>query len=296
MIPGLKIGHHTLPEASTGISVFLFPFRAKAHFFICGTSPATRDIAIIEEGRLGLIDALVFTGGSAYGLGATNGVMEWLKNRDLGYRPMPDVIVPMVPAAAIFDDSVKKSLYPTAKEAYVACESATENNLLSGKIGAGAGAKIGKWLTVDNAEEGGLGVATICQGSLIVQSYVVVNSIGNIVDRKGTIVAGDRTLSAVDKNFPDIARAPQPALQNTTLAAIFTNAKLDRHQLYLLAKMASAGIARTVYPAFTAYDGDIVFTVSLGEETQASLSLIGHLAALATEQAILNAVKTDSRC
>ena len=287
-LKGLYVGHQTLIDKHTGITVFFFDHRATCNFFSCGSSPATSKLEYLRHSRHGKIDALVFSGGSAYGLGAVNGVMEWLRERDLGYHPVPHLSVPIVPAACIFDLSANTFHYPRYEDAYVACSEATADNLAQGRIGAGCGATVGKWYNPNHRILGGLGCATLRhQSGLVVRSYAVVNSVGNVVDLQGNIVAGDK------KTPRDLQMLPDPENQredvNTTLVAVFTNAMLTREELLVVSRMSAAGIARAIDPAYTPYDGDIVFAVSLGQ-VKASAFLTGWLASEVTRQAIINAV------
>lgn len=295
-LENLSIGHYTNEKGGTGLTVFLPDERMICGWWLCGSAPATREVTVLDPGlTMDRIDGLLLTGGSAYGLGATNGVMQWLKEHNRGYQTRFGV-VPIVPTAGIFDFGIKGMNVPTAENAYLACQQATKKNTLRGRIGVGTGATVGKWLNNDKCMSGGFGHAELMgPDGLLILACAVVNSIGDVVDEQGKIVAGATNLEG---KFTDLASAIiagdygkiEISRQNTTLVAVFSNALLDKAQLTRVAKMASAGIARATQPAFTRYDGDVVFCSSLGT-IQAEEVVVGSLAAKATHLAILNAVQ-----
>lgn len=296
-LTGLSIGHYTNQQSGTGLTVFLPDVRIPCGWWLCGSAPATRNVNSLDLGMTtDRIDALLFTGGSAYGLGATNGVMQWLKENNRGYQTQYGVI-PIVPTAGIFDFGVNGMFIPTTENAYLACQQATKGNTLHGRIGVGTGASVGKWLKQGKTMSGGFGFFELNgPDDLIVLACAVVNSIGDVIDEQGRVVAG--AIKPDGGGFSDLTaallageyRKLETKDQNTTLVTIFTNARFDKIQLTRIAKMASAGIARATQPAFTRYDGDLVFSASLGT-VQAEEVVAGALAAKATQLAILNAVK-----
>ena len=290
----LAIGHERL-AGETGLSVLLFSEPVTCAYYPCGSAPGTRDVVPLSLGNtVERIDALVFTGGSAYGLGASTGVMEYLAERGRGLAT-PGRLVPIVPAACIFDLAVGEPVYPTADDAYQACRSATNHAYVSGRVGVGTGASVGKGLQNGRPMSGGFGIGHVRAGALKVLACAAVNALGDVVDR-GRIVAG-----AVDGQgrFLDTERhvlTNSPALRtsltqtNTTLMAVVSNAALGQQDLYMVAKMSSAGCARAVSPAFSPWDGDIVFGVSAGN-LAADVTLVGALGAEAVRLAILDAVR-----
>lgn len=296
----LKIGHTTLEEKGTGLTVFLFEQLTPCAWWLCGSSPATRDVNVLDaDVSIGQANALLFSGGSAYGLGAANGVMQWLLEHKRGYETHFG-LVPLVPTANIYDFRVKGMHFPTEEDAYNACQAAKKNNDLMGRIGVGTGASIGKWLHhSDGVMSGGFGCSQLSgPDGLQVLACCVVNSVGNVINEQGKVIAGACNLQGKLVNMSqellaghfgktDIGESEN---ENTTLVAIFTNANLDRASLRRVAKMASAGIARGTMPAFTRYDGDVVFTASLGDMI-ANEIVVGTLAADATHKAILKAVE-----
>ncbi len=290
----LSIGHTGL-AGDTGLSVLLFSEQVPCAYYPCGSAPGTRDVVPLTLGNsVERIDALVFTGGSAYGLGASTGVMEYLAERGRGLAT-PGRFVPIVPAACIFDLAVGAPVYPTADDAYQACRTATPGEYASGRVGVGTGASVGKGLQDGRPMTGGFGIGSVQAGPVQVLACAAVNPLGDVVDR-GRIIAG-----AVDEQgrFLDTERhvlenssALRTSLTqtNTTLMAVICNAALGQQELYMVAKMSGAGCARAVAPAFSPWDGDIVFGVSAGE-LAADVTLVGALGAEAVRLAILDAVR-----
>lgn len=292
----LKIGHYTNEKDKTGLTVFLFEHPAVAAYQLCGSSPASRDLHILDfEANVNEINGLLLTGGSAYGLGATNGVMQYLQEQGIGRR-FRNCIVPLVPTAGIFDLAIGENSAPAPENAYAACLLANENPVEQGLKGAGTGASVGKLIPGTQWMQGGFGHAeTQLTGGLVIEVYAVVNALGDIRNATGEIIAGAKQPNGEFANceFYFSSGQCEEALfprENTVLIACFTNAKFNRIELKRIAKMATAGIARAVYPAFTRADGDIVFCVSLGELNANELT-VGVTAAELTRQAIVNAVK-----
>lgn len=293
---GLKIGHSTNNENGTGLSVFLFERGAVGSYWISGSAPASHELVVMDpDNSVPHIYGLVLTGGSAYGLYAAQGVMEYLTEKNLGHPTLKGPI-PIVPAAAIYDFSYKNPMPPTADEAYQACVNAKEDHTEYGRIGAGTGATVGKLIPEARHMTGGLGRAEIkLDNGIEVVAYAVVNCVGDVRNAANEIVAG-----AVDQQgqFADceaylLSGQGEKDLftySNTTLVAVFTNVKFSKAELKRIAKMATAGMARAITPIFTRFDGDILFCVSVGEYLASELT-IGTMAAAAVRSAILNAVK-----
>lgn len=293
---GLKIGHFTHEENGTGLSVFLFTQPAVGAYLLCGAGPASLELAPLEpENSVANLHGLVLTGGSAFGLYAAQGVMRYLAERGIGL-PLPQGVVPIVPAAGIYDLAYKNNIYPTAEDAYQACLTATLHNTQSGQIGAGTGATIGKLIPNAKPMSGGLGYAKLTlNNSVEVVAYVVVNAVGDVRDAQGNIIAGAQLTTgkfADCKRFILAGQAQEIFLtaKNTTLAAVFTNALFSKAELKRVAKMAIAGMAQAISPIFTCYDGDILFAISVGKETAPVLT-VGTMAAEAVRLAIVDAVK-----
>lgn len=292
---GLKVGHTTNTVNGTGVTVFLFEQPAVGAYFLAGSGPASHELAPLDpETSVQNLHGLVLSGGSAFGLNTASGAMRFLAEQGIGLR-LPHGVVPIVPAVAIYDLAYKNALPPTAEDAYQACLSAKKNNTESGRIGAGTGATVGK--IVPNAKHmtSGLGYASLSLANgLTVSAYAVVNAVGDVRNAEGKIIAGARWPNGefadcqqflIDGHGETIL-IPQT---NTTLVAVFTNAKFSKSELKRLAKMAVAGMARAITPVFTCYDGDILFAISIGT-VAASILTTGTLAAEVVRQAIVHAV------
>lgn len=294
----LKIGHVTHADKGTGLTVFLVDASANCGYWLCGSAPATRDVNLLDPAStVSQIDALLFTGGSAFGLDAAQGVMRWLQEQGRGF-PTAHGSVPIVPTASIYDFSVKGMAMPSSEDAYQACLTAN-TQLQAGLIGAGTGASVGKLSAKSTPMTGGFGYAHIaCPTGLEVLACVVVNAVGDVIDQMGNIIAGAKQ---ADGQFFNLAQQIQRgktihaplSQQNTTLAAIFTNAALDKAQLTRIARMASAGMARAINPVFTSYDGDVVFAVSVDKKVFDEIT-VGTVSATAIQRAILCAVQKTS--
>jgi len=293
---GLKVGHFTGLEEGTGVSVFLFDQLAVGAYRVCGAAPATHELIVMDsDNSVGTVNGLVLTGGSAYGLYAAKGVMRYLTEKGQGY-PTPHGIVPIVPVAAIYDLAYKKAQPPDENEAYRACLAAKENNHESGRIGAGTGATIGRIIPGAKPMTGGLGYAELAlKNGVKVLAYAVVNCVGDVRDETGKIIAGacnqqDQFIGCNNYLLSGFAEEALFHPANSTLVAVFTNAKFSKDELSRIVKMGIAGFARAISPIFTRYDGDILFCISIGERIASELT-VGTMAAEAVRLAIVNAVK-----
>ena len=294
---GLKVGHFTDREKGTGLSVFLFDRPAVGAYLLCGSGSATHELAPLDpEGSVCNLHGLTLSGGSAFGLFTAEGVMRFLAERGMGLT-LPNGVIPIVPAAAIYDLGYKKPEAPTAEDAYRACLNAYENNCDSGQMGAGTGATVGKIIPEATCMSSGIGYAEMALANGVnVVAYAVVNAVGDIRDAEGKIVAGARLANgkfADCRQFLLTGKGEEVLFfdhTNTTLVAVFTNAKFSKAELKRISKMAIAGLGQAVSPVFTCYDGDILFSISVGE-LAASVLTVGVLAAEVVRRAILNAVK-----
>ncbi len=290
----IRIGHYSNTEARTGVTVFIFPKAFDAAYFLCGSAPATRDVLLLNcDNFVSQVDGFVFSGGSAFGLGASNGLMQYLQEQGRGLATLAGP-VPIVPAAAIYDLQSGDNTFPSPEQAYWAAEQACTNNLSRGSLGAGTGATVGKLFSTAQSMPGGFGIqSAVYKGGLKITVAVVLNCVGDVYDQGGKIIAGAREGK---KGFLDLqaclARGEKidaPLKSNTSLVLVFCNAQLTQAALSRVAKMASAGLARAIKPAFSLYDGDIVFAAS-SAEVEADEIRIGCLAAELLHQAILNAL------
>ena len=299
-IPGVRVGHDTLSARPTGCTVVVVEAGAVAAVDVRGASPGTRETALLDPvNTVQEVHALVFAGGSAFGLAAADGVVAYLAERGIGY-PTRVARVPIVPAAILNDLGLgdDPSVRPTAECGYRAAAAATDGPVAEGSVGAGAGATVGKLAGPDRAMRGGIGTAAFELGDgVVVSALVAVNAVGDVVDPStGTIVAGARAPGR--SGFADTARllqtTPPPDLksENTTIGVVATNAVLTKAELGLVARMAHDGLARAVRPAHTPYDGDTIFAIATGEITsEVSLLRVGAIAADVTAEAILRGVR-----
>jgi L-aminopeptidase/D-esterase-like protein len=300
-VTGLCVGHWTNAEAATGCTVILCGREgAVAGVDIRGGAPGTRETALLDPiCTVERIHALLLTGGSAFGLAAADGVVQWLEERSIGYD-VGIARVPIVPTAVLFDLPLgRPDVRPDRAAGYAACAAAQTGAVARGCVGAGAGATIGKVAGLKRACKGGLGCASIrTPGGLTVAALAVVNAYGNIHDpATGQVVAGARRLDAQGRfcgfldPAPLLADRPRPefAGTNTTLVVIATDGCLSKSEITKAARMAQDGVARAVRPVHTGLDGDVVFALSCGSKP-ASVDAVGTLAADMTALAILDAV------
>ena len=300
-VPGIRVGHWSDRRAMTGCTVVLPDRPCVAGVDVRGAAPGTRETDLLRPGNLvQYAHAIVLAGGSAYGLDAASGVMRFLSERGVGY-PFGDGVVPIVPAAILFDLTIGRSdRWPDADAGYRAA-AAARATCAEGNVGAGTGATIGKALGPARAMKGGIGTASErAQNGLIAGAVAAVNAAGNVVDADtGAPIAGARGDNGRIEDVTEILREGrlwQPEIQsaNTVLVVVATNAELTKEQANRLATVCHDGIARAVRPAHTPSDGDIVFTLATGEER---LDLMGYriveaLATRAVERAIMRGART----
>ncbi|MGL4740382.1 MAG: P1 family peptidase [Sarcina sp.] len=297
-IDGFKIGHATNQEAGTGCTVILAENGASAGVDIRGGAPGTRETDLLNPSEMiQKIHALVLAGGSAFGLDASSGVMQYLEERNIGFD-VTVTKVPIVCSAVLFDLVCGDyKVRPDKKMGYKACENAA-TNLLSenGNVGCGTGATVGKMFGPEFAMKGGFGSYTIQVGTLKIGAIVGVNALGDIKDPDSRqILAGaikdGKFINTEETFINNIAKTNTAFKGNTTIGAIISNAKLSKAEHKKIASMAHNAFARTIYPAHTMFDGDTIFSLSQGDEVF-DISLLGTLAAKVMEKAVLNAVKS----
>ena len=254
-IPGLRVGHWTDPAARTGCTVVLFPEGTVASGEVRGGAPATRELALLDPSRtVARIDALVLTGGSAFGLASADGVMRWCEAQGRGFATSAGP-VPSVVALGLFDLMVgDASVRPGPAEGLAACEAAAAapaGALIDlGLVGAGTGATIADGLPGGARRPGGLASASAAIGDLRVAALVAVNAFGQ--------PGGDDEAAL---RFPLTGREGPG---NTTIGLVATNATLDKRDCHLVAQGAHDGLARAVFPAHTRFDGDAFVAAAVG--------------------------------
>jgi L-aminopeptidase/D-esterase-like protein len=293
MLSKFKIGHYTDLQNGTGCTVIVPPENNISSAFAFGASPGSREYALMQpDKKIERINALLLTGGSAFGLNAASGIVAELEKSKIGYDTSFGV-VPIVPAAVIFDLNVGNgSIRPGAEQGALALKNAEFNNYASGAIGAGTGATVGKWAGLGTSMKGGLGVAQVEHGSLKACAVMVVNSVGDIVDKTQKIIAGARKDNKFIADQDSKIRWGKPAVglaENTVLCAVLTNAKITKQQANYLGGRAHLAMSRRIIPSHTSYDGDISFVLST-PEVEAPLDTVMAVIQEAVEQAILKAV------
>jgi L-aminopeptidase/D-esterase-like protein len=299
-VTGLKVGHHTLAERPTGCTVILAEGGAVAGVDVRGSAPGTRETDLLNPINLvQQVHAIVLSGGSAFGLAAADGAVRYLEEKHIGF-PFGGGVVPIVPAAVLFDLSVGDGrIRPGADCGYAAARAATTDAVVEGNVGAGAGATVGKLLRGDRAMKGGVGSAAIeLPGGLIVAALVAVNAAGNVMDpATARFIAGGRTddggrIADLRALLRGSARPASGALENTTIGVVATNASLTKVQATKMAQMAHDGYARAIYPSHLTVDGDAIFALATGTRSEsADVNQLGALAADAISDAIVRAVR-----
>ncbi|HEX2360223.1 MAG TPA: P1 family peptidase [Solirubrobacterales bacterium] len=298
---GFMVGHWSDPGALTGCSVVIPPPGSRGGVWVQGGGPGTRETDTLGPlARSEHASAVVLTGGSAFGLAAADGVVRWLEQHEIGHWT-PAGLVPLVPAAVIYDlASGDPKVRPGPEEGYAACEAAGGGIPERGSVGVGCGATVANVLGRERASSGGFGFAALRTGAgETVAAVTAVNAAGDVLAEDGTILAGPRgddgemvrgaDLIVEMEQMPEL-RIPEG---NTTLVCICTDAPLDKRSCGMVARAATAGIARAVDPTFTPVDGDVAFCLASGEgEQRPFLAMqIGAAAATVTAAAIRDAIR-----
>ncbi len=300
----IRVGHFTDMRRPTGCTVVLFDNGAVAGVDVRGSAPGTRETDLLQPvNTVQRINALVLSGGSAFGLEAATGVMRYLEEKGQGFH-IGSVVVPIVPAAILYDLNVgDPKIRPDAAAGYAACQAASNSHLAEGNTGAGAGATVGKFFGFKSAMKGGIGTASLQVGTsgLIVGALVAVNAVGDVIDRQGNIIAG--ALSEDGQHFRDtVAGIASGALldgskehakggANSTIGIVVTNAAMSKTEMSKVAQMAHDGFARSINPVHTTADGDTIFAAATGTaRAKADISTIGILAAEAMATAVRRGV------
>jgi L-aminopeptidase/D-esterase-like protein len=297
-IPGIRVGHISDYDSVKGCTAILCPAGAVAGVDIRGSASSTQETPNLDPAHVtGQIHGILLTGGSAFGLEAAAGVRRYLEREGFGFDTGA-AKVPIVPAAVIYDLGIgKPNVRPNVAMGEAAAAAATAEAVTEGNVGVGTGATVGKIMGMKCAMKAGVGSYTVTlPGGVLVSSLVVVNAFGDVRDPStGRIVAGAR-VSPTGTDFVNtveqMKRQPPAGWngKNTTLGVVATNAKLNKVEVEKLARFASLGMARAIYPVNTSFDGDTVFAMSIGER-QADLNVLGVAAAEALAEAILRSVR-----
>ena len=303
-VPGIRVGHATDPVGLTGCTVVLCEAGAVGGVDQRGGAPGTRETDLLRPLHLvQKVHGVMLAGGSAFGLAAADGVMRYLAERGVGVKAGP-ARVPIVPAAILFDLAVGSAdARPDAAMGYAACLAASDEAVAQGNVGAGTGCSAGKLLGARHATKTGIGSAAIeLGGGLVVAALIAVNPFGDVVDEAGRIIAGTRPLRTGPlrgEGYADTlvllrgmtGRLALRIAGATVIGVVATNARLDKEQVNKVAQMAQDGLARTIRPAHTLFDGDTLFALATGR-VRASVTLVGAYAAEMVAQAILAAASS----
>ncbi|SHI60666.1 L-aminopeptidase/D-esterase [Clostridium cavendishii DSM 21758] len=299
-IEGFKLGHASDFEAGTGCTVVICEEGASAGVEVRGGAPGTRETDLLNPMEMvEKIHGVVLSGGSAFGLDASSGVMEYLEEHNIGFD-VGITKVPIVCQAVLFDLTCgNPKIRPNKEMGYLACKnSELYSDNINGNIGCGTGATIGKFLGAEKSMKGGFGSYAIQVGNLKIGAIVGVNCLGDIIDpNTNKIIAG--ALKEDNSGFIDTEETMISLYDkknnvfkgNTTIGTILTNANLTKAQANKIASMAHNGFGRTMRPAHTMFDGDTIFTMSTNK-IDADINVVGLLSARVMEKAILNGVKS----
>jgi L-aminopeptidase/D-esterase-like protein len=301
-VPGFEVGHREDRRGATGCTVLLCPPGTVGGMDIRGSAAGTRQTDSLQSFHfVDEVHAILLSGGSAFGLDATGGVMKYLEERGIGYSTSAGK-VPIVPTAIIYDLAIGEGrIRPDSQMGYEACVNRRSGKIEEGSVGVGTGATVGKLLGIPYATKGGVGTHSVGRSSgLIVGALVVVNAFGDVVDpgAGGKILAGARdphnpgrfidSAQSMKGGIP--AGSRREAFQHTTLGVVATNARLTKRQAIKVAQMAHVGLARTISPVHSTVDGDLIFALSAGHES-ADVNSIGLMAEEAVAMAVIRAIK-----
>jgi L-aminopeptidase/D-esterase-like protein len=305
-VAGLSVGHWSDRDAATGCTVVLCPDGAVASADVRGGAPGTRETDLLRLGNIvDRIHAVLLTGGSAYGLDAAAGVMRWLEERGHGRNvsrdPEKPVLVPIVPAAVLFDLAIgRPDVRPGENAGYAACEAATIGAIEVGSVGAGTGATVAKVMGPERSLKGGIGTAAErTESGITVAALVAVNAVGEIIDPDtAAVVAGPRGeepgsfVDSLEVLRREPLLPPYAVDANSTIGVVATDAALSKDDAHRLAVVAQTGYARAIRPAHTTVDGDTIFSLATGlNESTADILQLGSLAARAVERAVIRGVQ-----
>jgi len=299
-IAGIRVGHASNYDALTGCTVVLCESGAVGGVDIRGSATGTEEIETLRPGHIaGEVHGIVLAGGSAFGLETASGVRRYLEQHGIGFRAGP-AVVPIVPCAILFDLGIGKAgVRPTREMGESAAAAATADAVKEGAVGAGTGATVGKIFGMRQAMKSGIGSGLVeLKGGVLVAALVVVNAFGDVRDPStGKLIAGARrapdSMELADTEAQIKAGALRGGFEhrNTTLAVVATNARLSKVGAAKLAQLGSLGMARTIFPVNTLFDGDVVFALSVGD-AQADVNTLGVAAAEAVAQAVVRAVRS----
>lgn len=295
-IPGIRVGHAEVPGGGSGCTVILGPFRASVQ--VTGMATGTRELGTLDpEHLVPEAHALVLAGGSAFGLATAHGVMAWLAEEGVGF-PTGGGPVPIVPAAILYDLAPDRSR-PDAGTGLSAAASATDAPVVEGRVGAGAGATVGKLAGAESSMPGGIGSWLVDVGEYRVAALAAVNALGDVLDGDGRIVAGargrDGTFLDGSTVLRETAGEEDGFFGNTTLCVVATDAPVSQRDLQRIVRMGATAMARRIRPVNTPFDGDVVFGLAPSDEVRPlpdrAIMALGDGAREALEEAITRSVR-----
>jgi L-aminopeptidase/D-esterase-like protein len=297
LVPGVRLGHWTHPSRHTGCTVLLVDELVPAAVEVRGGAPGTRETNLLDAGcTVQGVDAVLLTGGSAFGLAAADGVMRWLREHKRGF-PTSAIPVPIVSGAVIFDLVGDAPAWPDAESGYAATRAAM-TRWHSGRVGAGAGARVSKGYGRDSAIQSGIGVAQITVPAGTISAIFVVNAVGDIADdQTGDLLtrplgqSGSTEEAFLSRPSVDV----QPG-QNTVIGAVACDRALDSDTLKRMTIAAHSGLARVIRPAHTPADGDTIFALAAekGRVSSSELMQLTTATQVVVARAIANSVRTNS--
>ncbi len=287
-VAGVRVGHWTDPAGRTGCTVVVFPEPNVAAVEVRGAAPGTRELALLAPGmRVETVQAIVLTGGSAFGLAAADGVVRELEAEGRGHPTLAGP-VPIVPAAVLFDLHVGDAAARPGPDAGAAAyRAASADPVVAGSVGAGAGATVAGWRGPEAIRPGGIGSAAVAAGEATVGALAVVNAVGDVFSLAGESLTG----GPPEPGAPGVAPAP---LEHTTLVVVATDASFSRAALLRVVVRAQDALAVCLRPGHTRYDGDVAFAVSCGE-VPGDPDLVSEAAFVATGRAVVAAVRAAGR-
>lgn len=307
-LPEFGVAHATDTDNATGVTVFICPEGASCGVDVRGGGPATRETDLLRpENMVQDVNAVILSGGSAFGLEAACGVMEEMAARDIGFQVGP-THVPIIPGASLFDLLIGRPVWPDKEMGRSTCRLAFDSMGTPpemGNVGAGTGATVGKMGRPEQAMKSGFGWSGVRLGEVVVIANVAVNAAGNVMDENGAWLAGVLGPNGIEDPF-ESALAIQAAnsveaintdhhakghSENTTLGCILTNAALTKAQCTKVAQIAQDAYARAIKPVHTTGDGDTIFVMASGK-TAAPTDVVAIMATQAMEEAIRNAVRS----
>lgn len=291
----IRIGNAQNEQAKTGTTVILFEHGAKVGIDISGGGPAARETHLTDPTTAdNPINAIMLSGGSAFGLEAAEGIMQYLEEHDIGYDT-GYAKVPLVCGSCIYDLGIGEAhIRPDKRMGYAACVDAQKNEPKQGNVGAGCGATVGKIKGMEHASNSGLGMFAVELGKLKVAAIVVVNALGDIFDPEtNTQIAGllsdDGKLLNSKEELYKLSKRTDMFTGNTTIGAIITNGAFSKAEMSKIASMSRNAYARCIDPVGTMADGDTIYAASVGE-VEADINVVGTLAAEVMAKAIVNAI------